>query len=67
MQTGTFVFDALNIVGIAPMKALMSEVASSFSNRLSPFGVKVGELTGDHQLTKQQIAETQIVATTPEK
>ena len=46
------------------MKALVSEVTE---NRLSPFGVKVGELTGDHQLTKQQIAETQIVATTPEK
>ena len=53
------------------MKALVSEVAGNFSNHLSPFGVKVGvkvgELTGDHQLTKQQITETQIIVTTPEK
>ena len=49
------------------MKVLVLEVAGNFSNRLSPFGVKVSELTGDHQLTKQQIAETQIVTTTPEK
>ena len=49
------------------MKVLVLEVAGNFSNRLSPFSVKVSELTGDHQLTKQQITETQIVATTPEK
>ena len=49
------------------MKVLVLEVAGNFSNCLSPFGVKVSELTGDHQLTKQQIAETQIVTTTPEK
>ena len=66
-QTEAFVFYALNIVYIAPMKVLVLEVAGNFSNRLSPFGVKVSELTGDHQLTKQQIAETQIVTTTPEK
>ena len=49
------------------MKVLVLEVASNFSNCLSPFGVKVSELTGDHQLTKQQITETQIIVTTPEK
>ncbi|KAH8113460.1 Sec63 Brl domain-containing protein [Phellopilus nigrolimitatus] len=39
----------------------------SFKIVYVPYGVKVDELTGDHQLTKQQIAETQIIVTTPEK
>jgi pre-mRNA-splicing helicase BRR2 len=34
---------------------------------LQIFDVKVGELTGDAQMTKQQISETQIIVTTPEK
>ena len=50
------------------MKVLVLEVASNFSNCLSPFGVKVSELTGDHQLTKQQITGTHvIIVTTLEK
>ena len=49
------------------MKALVQEMVGNFSKRLAPFGVKVNELTGDNQLTKQQIAETQIIVTTPEK
>ena len=44
-QTGTFDFDALKIVYIALMKALVQEMISNFSNRSSPFGIKVGELT----------------------
>ena len=44
-QTGTFDFDALKIVYIAPMKALVQEMISNFSNHSSPFGIKVGELT----------------------
>ncbi|KDN49983.1 hypothetical protein RSAG8_01319, partial [Rhizoctonia solani AG-8 WAC10335] len=43
------------------------EETGTFAKRLQPFGVKVGELTGDSQLTKQQISETQIIVTTPEK
>ena len=33
----------------------------------SVYGVVVNELTGDLSLSKQQIAETQIIVTTPEK
>ncbi|KAF8441006.1 Sec63 Brl domain-containing protein [Boletus edulis BED1] len=44
------------------------EIVGNFTSRLtSAFGVKVGELTGDSQMTKQQISETQIIVTTPEK
>ena len=39
----------------------------NFSKRLEAYGITVRELTGDQQLTKQQIAETQLIVTTPEK
>ncbi|GJN87131.1 hypothetical protein Rhopal_000076-T1 [Rhodotorula paludigena] len=65
--TGEFDFSAFKIVYIAPMKALVQEMVGNFSKRLEPYNVVVNELTGDRQLTKQQIAETQIIVTTPEK
>ncbi|KDR76589.1 hypothetical protein GALMADRAFT_139507 [Galerina marginata CBS 339.88] len=66
-ETGEFDLDAFKIVYIAPMKALVQEMVGNFTQRLKVFGIKVGELTGDSQMTKQQIAETQIIVTTPEK
>ncbi|KAF7294831.1 putative ATP dependent RNA helicase [Mycena indigotica] len=66
-ETGKFDLDAFKIVYIAPMKALVQEMVGNFSSRLKVFGITVGELTGDSQMTKQQIAETQIIVTTPEK
>ncbi|CAG8675083.1 6955_t:CDS:2 [Cetraspora pellucida] len=66
-ETGIIDNDAFKIVYIAPMKALVQEMVGNFSSRLQPFGIKVSELTGDRQLTKQQISETQIIVTTPEK
>jgi len=48
------------------MKALVQEMVSNFSECLKIFSVK-GELTVDSQMTKQQIAETQIIITTLEK
>lgn len=55
------------IVYIAPMKALVSEMVENFGKRLAPYSVKVSELTGDSQLTKDQIASTQLIISTPEK
>ena len=49
------------------MKALVQEMVLNFRKRLEPFGVVVNELTGDQQLTKEQIANTQMIVTTPEK
>jgi pre-mRNA-splicing helicase BRR2 len=49
------------------MKALVQEMVTNFGKRLEAFGITVRELTGDQQLTKQQIAETQLIITTPEK
>ncbi|POR31841.1 Uncharacterized protein TPAR_07932 [Tolypocladium paradoxum] len=66
-QTGDIDLDAFKIVYIAPLKALVQEQVGNFGKRLEPYGVRVSELTGDRQLTKQQIAETQIIVTTPEK
>ncbi|VEL12565.1 unnamed protein product, partial [Protopolystoma xenopodis] len=35
--------------------------------RLSSYGIKVEELTGDHQLSREQIFDTQVIVCTPEK
>ena len=48
------------IVYLAPMKALAAEMADTFSKRLSPLGVRVRECTGDMQLSKQELLETQV-------
>ncbi|KAL1312365.1 DExH-box ATP-dependent RNA helicase DExH12-like [Arachis hypogaea] len=58
---------AYKIVYVAPMKALVAEVVGNLSNRLQSYDVKVRELSGDQSLTRQQIEETQIIVTTPEK
>ena len=66
-ETGEIMLDDFKIVYIAPLKALVQEQVGNFGKRLEPFGIRVSELTGDRQLTKQQIADTQIIVTTPEK
>ncbi|KAJ2578702.1 Pre-mRNA splicing [Coemansia sp. RSA 1807] len=66
-QSGQIDVDAFKMVYIAPMKALVSEMAGAFAQRLQPLGLRVAELTGDSQLTRQQIGETQLIVTTPEK
>lgn len=66
-ETGEIDLDSFKIVYIAPLKALVQEQVGNFGKRLAEYGMTVAELTGDRQLTKQQIAETQIIVTTPEK
>jgi len=59
--------DEIKIIYVAPMKALAAEVTSKFSSRLAPMGLRVRELTGDMQMTRREISETQVIVTTPEK
>nr|GMD45178.1 DExH-box ATP-dependent RNA helicase DExH12-like [Ipomoea batatas] len=66
-EDGSFNHSKYKIVYVAPMKALVAEVVSNLSNRLQVYGVNVKELSGDQTLTRQQIEETQIIVTTPEK
>lgn len=42
------------------MKALAAEMVRNFGRRLAPLGVTVRELTGDMQLTKAEIHNTQV-------
>ena len=51
----------------APMKALAAEIVRKLGRRLRWLSIAVRELTGDMQMTKTEIAETQIIVTTPEK
>lgn len=64
---GSFDHSGYKIVYVAPMKALVAEVVGNLSNRLKSYNVVVRELSGDQTLTRQQIEETQIIVTTPEK
>ena len=67
MQDGEFDNTKYKIVYVAPMKALVAEVVGNLSKRLAGYNVTVKELSGDQNLTKQQIDETQVIVTTPEK
>eukprot|EP00906_Rhabdomonas_costata_P036183 RCo050792 len=64
---GSIRSEEFKIVYVAPMKALAAEMAANFQSRLAPFNIKVNEWTGDIQLTKKQVAETNVYVTTPEK
>jgi replicative superfamily II helicase len=55
------------IVYISPLKALATEIVEKFSSKLGPAGVIVKEFTGDMSLTKQELLETHIIVSTPEK
>jgi activating signal cointegrator complex subunit 3 len=59
--------DAIKAVYIAPMKALAQEVVTKFRERLDPLGLVVKEYTGDMQLTKQEVADSHLLVSTPEK
>ncbi|EIW61251.1 Sec63-domain-containing protein [Trametes versicolor FP-101664 SS1] len=59
--------DKFKVIYVAPMKALASEITRKLGKRLQWLQIRVRELTGDMQLTKKEIAETQIIVTTPEK
>ncbi|GLG93341.1 Putative activating signal cointegrator 1 complex subunit 3 B [Gryllus bimaculatus] len=67
MEHGVIQKDSFKIVYIAPMKALAAEMTANFGKRLGPLGISVRELTGDMQLTKTEILQTQMLVTTPEK
>ena len=50
----------LQVVYVAPMKALAAEMVRNFGARLSALGIVVKELTGDMQLSKAEIIKTQV-------
>lgn len=57
----------MKVIYVAPMKALAQEVVAKFSERLASLRVTVRELTGDMQLTRDEIEHTHVIVTTPEK
>lgn len=60
-------FDDFKVVYVAPLKALAAEIVEKFQKKLAVFDIKVRELTGDMQLKKSEVIETQVIVTTPEK
>ncbi|XP_071445378.1 activating signal cointegrator 1 complex subunit 3 [Hetaerina americana] len=67
IEDGVIRKDQFKVVYVAPMKALAAEMTRSFGSRLGALGLTVKELTGDMQLTKNEIMQTQMLVTTPEK
>ncbi|KRX42392.1 U5 small nuclear ribonucleoprotein helicase [Trichinella nativa] len=64
---GTINVEDFKVIYIAPMRSLVQEMVGNFTTRLAPYKLKVGELTGDHQLTQEEIAQSQVIVCTPEK
>ncbi|KAK3540085.1 hypothetical protein QTP70_025649, partial [Hemibagrus guttatus] len=64
---GTINVDDFKIIYVAPMRSLVQEMVGSFGKRLASYGITVSELTGDHQLCKEEINASQIIVCTPEK
>lgn len=64
---GTVRIDEFKCIYIAPMKSLVQEMVGNFTKRLKPFGITVGEMTGDAQMNKEQFMATQVIVCTPEK
>ncbi|PSN49726.1 Activating signal cointegrator 1 complex subunit 3 [Blattella germanica] len=67
IEHGVIKRDQFKIVYVAPMKALAAEMTQNFNKKLNCLGILVKELTGDMQLTKTEIMQTQMLVTTPEK
>jgi antiviral helicase SLH1 len=65
--TNSILKNDFKIIYVAPMKALAAEITRKIGKRLAWLGIQVRELTGDMQLTRKEISETQIIITTPEK
>ncbi|KAJ9599656.1 hypothetical protein L9F63_026491, partial [Diploptera punctata] len=63
----TIVHQIRKFIDPAPMKALAAEMTHNFNKKLNCLGISVKELTGDMQLTKSEIMQTQMLVTTPEK
>ncbi|XP_037076641.1 LOW QUALITY PROTEIN: putative U5 small nuclear ribonucleoprotein 200 kDa helicase, partial [Pollicipes pollicipes] len=66
-EDGSIRADQFKIIYIAPMRSLVQEMVGNFSKRLAAYNITVSELTGDHQLSRDQIVSTQIIVCTPEK
>ncbi|KAI5640821.1 sec63 brl domain-containing protein [Phthorimaea operculella] len=64
---GTVNAHDFKMIYVAPMRSLVQEMVGNFSKRLACYNMKVSELTGDHQLTREQIDATQLIVCTPEK
>ncbi|XP_036325635.1 activating signal cointegrator 1 complex subunit 3 [Rhagoletis pomonella] len=67
LEGGIINRDQFKIVYIAPMKALAAEMVENFGKRLKSLNIVVRELTGDMQLSKTEMTQTQVLVTTPEK
>ena len=57
---GSIAVENFKIIYIAPMRSLATEMVGNFTRRLASYNIKVAELTGEHNLTREQINQTKI-------
>ncbi|KAK2947264.1 putative DExH-box ATP-dependent RNA helicase DExH14 [Blattamonas nauphoetae] len=55
------------LIYVAPMKALAGEMVQGLGSRLAKLGLITRELTGDTQLTQEEISTAHVLVVTPEK
>jgi pre-mRNA-splicing helicase BRR2 len=66
-EDGSIRKDEFKCIYIAPMRSLVQEMVGSFTKRLEPYDIQVGEMTGDQQMSREQFMKTQVIVCTPEK
>ncbi|KAI3388301.1 hypothetical protein SNEBB_003991 [Seison nebaliae] len=66
-EDNTIEKNEFKMIYMAPMKSLVAELVESFSKKLSEYHLKVRELTGDSQMNREQIEDTDLIICTPEK
>ena len=59
-RTGRIAKDAFKIVYVAPMKALAGEMVDNFIRRLETFDLSIVKLTGEDQLTGDEVRNAQV-------
>ena len=57
-DTGYIDKSAFKIIYIAPMKALVAEMVGSFTSHLKCLGLEVRELTGDVNISREEMEKT---------
>lgn len=63
----TRVRSSIKVVYIAPLKALVKEMATKWKTMFTPLGLNVVEYTGDSNTESKQLRDSNIILSTPEK
>eukprot|EP00834_Sanchytrium_tribonematis_P000085 NODE_3_length_80033_cov_0.932970.p1 type:complete len:1374 gc:universal NODE_3_length_80033_cov_0.932970:33967-29846(-) len=66
-ETPKHLTKSLKMVYVAPMKALVAEITTKFKKILRKINITVNEVSGDMQLSRKELMNTNLLVSTPEK